>query len=89
MADVTNEQYAELKTQYDELMDKYNILEQRGKDFDATIAEKDERIKNLNDALYKATFTRTKEKEPEDTDDTPKDFTDLYLEALNDMTKKR
>ena len=89
MPDISVEEYAKLKDEFDSLKEKYDVLEQRAKDYDTTIAEKDERIKNLNDALYKATFTRTKESNPEPDDSESKDFSTLYLDTLKDMKEKR
>lgn len=88
MADITNEDYANLKSEYDALKAKYDVLEERSNQFDTDIAERDEKIKNLNDALYKAMFT-TKQAKPADDNDEPKDFADLYLETLNAMSKTK
>lgn len=89
MPDITNEDYAKLKDEFDALKEKYDILDEKIKGYDSTIAEKDERIKNLNDALYKATFTRKPEKETPTIQDDNKDFADLYLETLSEMKNKR
>lgn len=89
MTEVNVEDYANLKAQYDDLKQRFDVLEEKAKQFDTTIAEKDERIRNLNDALYKATFTRAKDNGPEPMDSEPKDFSDLYLDALNRMKEKR
>lgn len=89
MTDIDVEDYANLKAQYDDLKQRFDVLEEKAKQFDTTIAEKDERIRNLNDALYKATFTRAKDNGPEQMDSEPKDFSDLYLDALDGMKNKR
>lgn len=86
MTDISNEDYAKLKGEYDALKTKYDVLVERSNQFDTDIAERDEKIKNLNDALYKAMFT-TKQAKPADDSDEPKDFADLYIETLNEMSK--
>lgn len=86
MADITNEEYANLKSEYDALKTKYDVLVERSNQFDTDIAERDEKIKNLNDALYKAMFT-TKQAKPTEDNDEPKDFADLYIETLKEMSK--
>ena len=88
MTDISNEEYAKLKGEYDALKTKYDVLVERSNQFDTDIAERDEKIKNLNDALYKAMFT-TKQAKPADDNDEPKDFADLYIETLNEMSKTK
>lgn len=88
MTDISNEDYAKLKGEYDALKTKYDVLVERSNQFDTDIAERDEKIKNLNDALYKAMFT-TKQAKPTEDNDEPKDFADLYLETLNEMSKTK
>lgn len=88
MTDVTNEEYAKLKEQFDNLTQRYNVLEEKSKAHDSEIAERDEKIKNLNDALYKAMFTTKPETEKSD-DDEPKDFTTMYMETLKEMANKK
>lgn len=88
MTDVSNEDYAKLKGEYDALKTKYDVLVERSNQFDTDIAERDEKIKNLNDALYKAMFT-TKQAKPVEDNDEPKDFADLYIETLNEMSKTK
>lgn len=88
MTDISNEDYAKLKGEYDALKTKYDVLVERSNQFDTDIAERDEKIKNLNDALYKAMFT-TKQAKPMEDNDEPKDFADLYLETLNEMSKTK
>lgn len=88
MTDISNEDYAKLKGEYDALKTKYDVLVERSNQFDTDIAERDEKIKNLNDALYKAMFT-TKQAKPTDDNDEPKDFADLYIETLNEMSKTK
>lgn len=88
MTDITNEDYANLKSEYDALKAKYDVLMECSNQFDTDIAERDEKIKNLNDALYKAMFT-TKQAKHVDDNDEPKDFADLYLETLNTMSKTK
>lgn len=88
MTDISNEDYAKLKGEYDTLKTKYDVLVERSNQFDTDIAERDEKIKNLNDALYKAMFT-TKQAKPTEDNDEPKDFADLYLETLNEMSKTK
>lgn len=88
MTDISNEDYAKLKGEYDALKTKYDVLVERSNQFDTDIAERDEKIKNLNDALYKAMFT-TKQAKPVEDNDEPKDFADLYIETLNEMSKTK
>ena len=81
MTDVTNEMYNELMDKYNKAIEERNAFEEQCKKFTADIATKDEKIKNLNDALYNSIITRQK---PDSAmkDDEPKSFDDLLREAF-------
>lgn len=85
MTEITVEQYASLKADYDNLKSKYDVLEEKAKTFDDEIKKRDEKITTLNEHLYNSIFTREKPKDS--SDDEPKDFTDYYEETLKEMTK--
>ena len=81
MADITNEMYNELMDKYNKAIEERDAFEEQCKKFTDDIATKDEKIKNLNDALYNSIITRQK---PDSTikDDEPKSFDDLLREAF-------
>lgn len=81
MDEITNEMYNELMNKYNKAIEERDAFEQQCKKFTDDIASKDEKIKNLNDALYNSIVTRqkpTEVKEPE-----TKTFDDLLREAFD------
>lgn len=81
MSDITNEQYNELLDKYNKAIEERDAFEEQCNTFTKEIATKDEKIKNLNDALYNSIITRQK---PDSAikDDEPKSFDDLLREAF-------
>ena len=66
---------------YNKAIEERNAFEEQCKKFTGDIATKDEKIKNLNDALYNSIITRQK---PDSgmKDDESKSFDDLLREAF-------
>lgn len=81
MTDITNEMYNELMDKYNKAIEERDAFEEQCKKFTADIATKDEKIKNLNDALYNSIVTRQKPTEVKESE--TKTFDDLLREAFD------
>lgn len=85
MSDITNEQYNELLDKYNKVLEERNTFEQQCNTFTSEIAIKDEKIKNLNDALYNSIITRQKPMDAKDKE--PKTFEELLADAFKSNTQ--
>lgn len=80
MTEITLEKYNELMEKYDALVLERDTIAKKLEDMTGEIDKRDEKIKNLNDALYSSIVSRQKPAEAE----TPKEktFDELLMEAF-------
>lgn len=78
---ITLEEYNALMEKYDNAVKERDVFATQIETMKADIAKKDDKIRNLNDALYNSIITRQK---PDDVkNDEPKSFDDLLREAFD------
>lgn len=80
MTDITLEKYNELMEKYDALVIERDTIAKKLEDITGEIDKRDEKIKNLNDALYSSIVSRQKPVEAEITKE--KSFDELLREAF-------
>ena len=80
MTDITLEKYNELMEKYDALVIERDTIAKKLEDMNGEIDKRDEKIKNLNDALYSSIVSRQKPVEAEGSKE--KSFDELLREAF-------
>lgn len=80
MTEITLEKYNELMEKYDALVLERDTIAKKLEDITGEIDKRDEKIKNLNDALYSSIVSRQKPAEAEQSKE--KTFDELLMEAF-------
>lgn len=80
MTEITLEKYNELMEKYDALVLERDTIAKKLEDMTGEIDKRDEKIKNLNDALYSSIVSRHKPAEAEQSKE--KTFDELLMEAF-------
>ena len=80
MTEITLEKYNELMEKYDALVLERDTIAKKLEDMTGEIDKRDEKIKNLNDALYSSIVSRQKPAEAEQSKE--KTFDELLMEAF-------
>lgn len=80
MSEITLEKYNELMEKYDALVLERDTIAKKLEDMTGEIDKRDEKIKNLNDALYSSIVSRHKPAEAEQSKE--KTFDELLMEAF-------
>lgn len=79
--------YNELLEQYQRLKEERDAFESKIATLQEDIAKRDDKIKNLNDALYDSIISRQKPTTEPESEPVEKSFAEMYAETLNDMKK--